>query len=344
MNLAITGGAGFLGYHLCRGLARAYDEISVIDIVPIDPSEYPQNVKYFKVDVRDIAALEKVLQSATHVIHTAAALPLWKESDIYDINVNGTKNVMEIALRNKIAKVVYVSSTAVYGIPEKHPIEEGDPLVGVGPYGETKITSEKICSDYRAKGLCVPIVRPKTFLGTGRLGIFQVLYDWIESGKKIPILGNGQNKYQLLEVEDLVTAIDLLLREPGTKCNDTFNVGADAFSTVQDDVGALCEYAESGARIFPVPSALVKPFLVLFEKMKISPLYKWIYDTADKDSYVSIEKIKQTMNWKPRYSNAQALIRSYQWYLEHKSQLTQAGVTHRVAWKQGILGVLKRFF
>ena len=344
MNLAITGGAGFLGYHLCKGLAQAYDEIFVIDIAPIDPTEYPANVKYFCLDVRDQEALEKILKHSTHIIHTAAALPLWKTEDIYDININGTKNVLEIAHRNKITKVVYVSSTAVYGIPEKHPIEEGDPLIGVGPYGETKITSEKICLEYRAKGFCVPIVRPKTFLGTGRLGIFQVLYDWIESGRKIPVLGDGNNKYQLLEVEDLVTAIHLLLQGADTKVNDTFNVGADEFSTVREDVGALCQYAKSGARVWPVPSGPVKPFLALFEKMKISPLYKWIYDTADKDSYVSIEKIKSTLNWSPRFSNAQALSKSYQWYLDHKSQLPTTGVTHRVAWKQGILGVLKRFF
>ncbi|GAH35555.1 unnamed protein product, partial [marine sediment metagenome] len=287
---------------------------------------------------------QQLLAGADLVVHAAAALPLWKKKDIFSTSVDGTRSVLEAAIQNGIKRVVYVSSTAVYGVPEKHPIDEDDPLVGVGSYGEAKIEAERLCEQYREKGLCLPIVRPKTFIGTGRMGVFQILYDWVESGCKIPVIGNGTNRYQLLEVEDLVSAIYLMLTLPEEKVNDTFNVGATQFRTVLEDVGAMCEYAGTGARVMTTKAWLVKPFLELFWLLRISPLYKWVYGTADKDSFVASEKIQQTLGWQANYSNAEALIRSYRWYLDHKHELAGAeGLTHRVAWKQGILGLVKKF-
>ena len=343
MKLAITGGAGFLGFHLCNKLADNFYEIFVIAIASIVTTEYPSSVKYFNVDVRDFAVLNKILANADAIVHGAAALPLWKKKDIFSTNVQGTRNVFESAVKNGVKRVVFVSSTAVYGVPEKHPIYEKDQLIGVGSYGESKIEAEKICREYRQKGLCVPIVRPKTFIGTGRLGVFQILYDWVESGKKIPIIGNGNNRYQLLEVDDLVDAIYLTLTLPADKVNETFNIGAKKFSTVLEDVGSLCDFATTNARVMPTPSWLVKPLLEILWMLRLSPLYKWIYGTADTDSFVSIEKAENILGWLPKFSNAQALIKSYRWYLEHCHNLEKSGITHRVAWKQGILALFKWF-
>jgi nucleoside-diphosphate-sugar epimerase len=342
MKLAITGGAGFLGYHICNKLADKY-KLLIIDIAPIDPNEYPQDIEYLNIDVRNYDMINHSLKGVDFVIHAAAALPLWRKKDIYEVNVNGTRNVLEAASKNNVKRVIYISSTAVYGVPKKHPIYETDELIGVGTYGKTKIIAEKICEEYRKKGMCVPIIRPKTFIGTGRLGVFQILYDWVKSGKKIPIIGNGKNRYQLLEVEDLVDAIYLLLTCPPDKANDTYNVGAKEFGSVFEDVTALCEFAKTGAKVMKTPSSIVKFILAIFEILKISPLYKWVYMTADTDSFVSIEKIEKALNWSPKYSNAQALINSYKWYLAHCNEITEFGVTHRTAWKQGILGFFKRF-
>ena len=343
MKLAITGGVGFLGYHLCNRLSDKYEEILVLDITSIDKSEYPKNIKYFNVDVRNQNQLDEIFKEkeVDVIIHAAAALPLWKKRNIFDTNIKGTKNILKVAQNNNVQKVVFISSTAVYGVPKKHPIFEDDPLVGVGAYGESKIEAEAICRQYREKGMCVPIMRPKTFVGTGRLGVFQILHEWVEEGRKIPIIGNGKNRYQLLEVDDLVDAIYLILIESADKCNQTFNVGAEKFNTVLEDVGALCDFAKTGARVLPTPVKMVKLLLALFEKMEISPLYKWIYDTADTDSFVSTDKIKNTFNWSPKYSNVQALIRSYEWYLKHKNEFSKTGLTHRTVWKQGILKLVK---
>ena len=344
MRVAITGGAGFLGYHLANGLVRRDHEVLLVDIAPHEPADYPASVRYVRADVRRIEEVDAALSQVDTVIHAAAALPLWKRSDIFDINVWGTLHVLESARRQALERVVYVSSTAVYGVPEKHPLNETDPLVGVGAYGESKIQAERFCDSFRRMGLVVPVVRPKTFIGTGRLGVFQILYDWVQSGKRIPIIGPGTNRYQLLDVTDLVEAIALLLEGPATRTNDVFNVGAARFSTVREFVGELCTYAGTGAQVQPTPAPLVKVALAGLEAAHLSPLYKWVYGTADKDSYVSTAKLEQAVGWQPRYSNTEALIRSYQWYLDHQSEIAHGtGVTHRIAWDQGALKFIKRW-
>ena len=342
MKLVITGGAGFLGYHLCRSLSDKFDEILVLDISPINSVEYPRNTRYLNIDVRNKSAIENALKNTDLVVHCAAALPLWKKKDIFDTNIEGTRNVLLAAQKYQINRVVFVSSTAVYGVPKKHPIYEDDKLIGVGPYGESKILAEKLCETFREQGMCVPIVRPKTFIGTGRLGVFQILYDWVKSGKKIPIIGDGKNRYQLLEVEDLVDAIYLALILPAGKANDTYNIGAKEFGMVIEDVGAMCEFSKTGSRVMPVPSWIAKPVLNISWKLRLSPLYHWVYGTADTDSFVSIEKAEKYLEWNPQYSNRDALIRSYSWYLENFMFLEGSGVTHRVAWKQGILSLVKK--
>src|SRR3989338_5391186 len=158
------------------------------------------------------------------VVHTAAALPLYKKEDIFSTDIKGTRNVLQAAFDNKVKRVIHISSTAVYGIPNHHPLYETDKLEGVGPYGKAKILAERVCEDYRQKGMCVPILRPKSFIGPERLGVFAIYYDWIKSGKNIPIVGNGKNRYQLLDVDDLCDAIYLCSTKPKSIVNDAFNI------------------------------------------------------------------------------------------------------------------------
>lgn len=346
MKVLITGGAGFLGLHTALWFAGKGWDLVLTDIAPFEEHEYPQGTVFIEHDVRNRPGLDRILaeQQPDVIVHGAAALPLWKPAEIMAINVDGTRNVLEAARAAGVPRVVFISSTAVYGIPDHHPLYETDPVQGVGPYGKSKILAEEVCAQYRSPTLCVPVIRPKTFIGTHRLGVFQILYDWVENGKRIPMIGNGKNRYQLLEVDDLAAAIFLAATVDAEKANDTFNVGAAEFKTVRDDMGAMCAYAGNGARPWGTPAGPVKLALKFFEALKLSPLYKWVYGTADQDSFVSIDKARQVLGWRPEYSNADALIRSYQWYLDHKHEIAQGtGITHRIAWNQGILKLFKRF-
>ena len=278
-------------------------------------------------------------------MHAAAALPLQKKEEILSTNIDGTRNVLQACVDQGIKRIVHISSTAVYGVPDHHPVLESDTLIGVGPYGESKIAAEKICAEYRKKGMIVIVIRPKTFIGTHRLGVFEILFDWIRDGKQIPVIGNGENHYQLLEVGDLVEAIYLsLVSLDGHKVNTEFNVGAERFGHIKEDLENMFRKVGSTSHVMSTPALPVKLALRLFELLKLSPLYQWVYDTADKESYVSIDKIKKALNWKPKFSNTDALVKSYTWYEKHYKEIKfrGSGTTHTVGWKQGILGVIKK--
>ena len=340
----ITGGAGFLGINLVRYLMAKKHKCVSYDIAEFD---YPEQNKVTIVtgDIRDFESLKKAMKGCDVVIHTAAALPLYTEEDIMSTDVDGTRNVLEAAAQNKIKRVVHVSSTAVYGIPDHHPLIEDDRLDGVGPYGKAKILAEEECLKYRDKGMVVPIIRPKSFIGPERLGVFALLYDWAATGHGFPMIGNGKNRYQLLDVEDLCDAIYLAATKPKNKANDTFNIGAEEFTTMREDYQAVLDDAGFGKKIRGFPATPVIWTLRVLEALKLSPLYKWVYETASKDSFVSIEKAKKVLGYAPKYSNKDALVRNYRWYLENLEKFANAsGVSHRVPWKQGILRFAKVFF
>ncbi len=345
MKYLITGGAGFLGINLVRYLYSKGHEITSIDIADFDYSDMKSKINIIKGDIRNLDDVNKAVKGNDIIVHTAAALPLYKAEDIYSTDIDGTKNLLKAAQENMIKRFIHISSTAVYGIPDHHPLLENDKLDGVGPYGKAKILAEEECLKFREKGMCVPIIRPKSFIGPERLGVFDLLYDWAQDGKGFPMIGNGKNRYQLLDVEDLCEAIYLTSTLDEKIANDTFNIGAKQFTTMREDYQAVLDYAGFGKKIVGLPERPIIFTLRLLEALKLSPLYKWVYETASKDSFVSIEKAEKVLSYKPKFSNKDALIRNYKWYIEHRSEfINKGGVSHRVPWKQGILRFAKIFF
>jgi nucleoside-diphosphate-sugar epimerase len=340
----VTGGAGFLGINMVRYLLDRGHRVVSLDIADFS---YPERDRITEIvgDIRDKAAVDKAMEGVDIVIHTAAALPLYSAEDIYSTDIDGLRNVLQSALEHGVERVIHVSSTAVYGIPDHHPLLETDQLQGVGPYGEAKVKAEAICADYRKKGLVVPIVRPKSFVGPERLGVFALFYDWAKDGKNFPVLGSGNNRYQLLDVEDLCDAIYLTATLPAGKVDDVFNIGAKEFTTLREDYQAVLDTAGFGKKIVSIPAAPAIWTLRALEAVNLSPLYKWVYETVTEDSFVSIEKAERVLGYAPKYSNKDALVRNYKWYLAHVDDFAgQSGVSHRVPWKQGALSVAKKFF
>jgi nucleoside-diphosphate-sugar epimerase len=343
-RVLITGGSGFLGINLVRYLLPLGYRIISYDLVPF---AYPEvaAIEAIQGDIRDRGRLRGAMSGVDVVVHAAAALPLYTPEEIRTTDVDGTENVLALAQEAGVEQVIMISSTAVYGVPDHHPLCESDQLVGVGPYGAAKIEAERRCQAHRDLGLCVPIIRPKSFVGPERLGVFALFYDWAKDGHNFPLLGNGTNRYQLLDVDDLCQAIHLCMTHPPEIANDTYNIGAAEFTTMREDYQAVLDRAGFGKHIVALPAAPAIAVLKLLEKLKLSPLYAWVYETAAKDSFVSIEKARTSLGFQPRYSNKQALIRNYEWYLNHQNEFQGAsGVTHRVPWKQGILTLAKHLF
>ncbi|MCI0561004.1 MAG: NAD-dependent epimerase/dehydratase family protein [Nitrososphaera sp.] len=344
MKYLITGGSGFLGINLVRHLLRKGEPVRVLDISPFDYPEKSQ-IDFIQGDIRDAETVARAMKSIDIVIHAAAALPLYSEKEIFTTEVEGTLLLLQTALDHHVQRFIHISSTAVYGIPGHHPLKEDDTLSGVGPYGQAKIEAENICLKFRQKGMCVPILRPKSFIGPERLGVFALFYDWAKDGHNFPMIGNGQNRYQLLDVEDLCDAIWLSTTKDKEVVNDTFNIGASEFKTMKEDYQAVLNKAGFGKKIIPLPAGPIIGILKILEALHLSPLYKWVYETASKDSFVSIEKAQKSLSFAPKYSNQAALLRNYQWYLDNlKTFEGQSGISHRVPWKQGILKIAKLLF
>jgi nucleoside-diphosphate-sugar epimerase len=345
MKFLITGGSGFLGINLARYLYAKNNEIVNLDLTDFDYPDMKGKITSYKGDIRNSHDVEKAMSGVDIVIHTAAALPLYSKEDIFSTDVEGTRCLLKSALKNNVKRFIHISSTAVYGIPDHHPLYEDDKLDGVGPYGKAKILAEEECFAYRAKGMCVPVLRPKSFIGPERLGVFALFYDWAKDGRGFPMIGSGNNRYQLLDVEDLCEATYLCATLEAGVVNSTFNIGAKDFTTMKEDYQAVLDYAGFGKKIKGLPEKPVILTLKFLEALKLSPLYKWVYETASKDSFVSIEKAEKELGFTPKFSNKDALIRNYKWYLEHLDDFKdQSGVSHRVPWKQGILKLAKLFF
>jgi nucleoside-diphosphate-sugar epimerase len=205
--------------------------------------------------------------------------------------------------------------------------------------------AEEVCFEYRKKGMIVPIIRPKSFIGPERLGVFALFYDWAKDGRNFPMIGSGKNRYQLLDVEDLTDSIWICMTKDAKVVNDTFNIGAKEFTTMKDDYQAVLDYAGYGKRHISIPAAPAIWALRVLEFLHLSPLYKWVYETIVEDSFVSIEKAEKILGFKPKYSNKDALVRNYKWYLDNIEKFKHSsGISHRVLWKQGILSILKHFF
>ncbi len=345
MKVYITGISGFLSINLVRYLLdHGYTDIAGIDLVDFT---YPERDKidFLQGDIRHPDEVRESMKGADIVIHTAAALPLYTPEEIYSTDIEGTRIVLEQAREYGVKRFIHISSTAVYGVPDHHPLFETDPVDGVGPYGEAKVKAEEICFENRQKGMCVPVIRPKYFVGPERLGVFAIFYEWASEGRGFPMIGNGKNRYQFLDVEDLCAAIYACMTLEEEKTNDTFNIGAAEFTTMKQDYQAVLDEAGFGKKIVCFPVGPVVFALKILEALKLSPLYPWIYETASKDSFVSIEKAQKVLGYKPKYSNQDAMLRNYRWYLANKNNFSgEEGTTHRVPWKQKALKLVKIFF
>ncbi len=339
----VTGGAGFLGINLIRYLLDRGHAIVSFDIAAFD---YPERDRITAItgDIRNIDAVRKAICGCDIVVHGAAALPSYTPDAIMSTDVAGTRNVLQAALDNGSSRVIHISSTAVYGTKASGAAEDSA-IETIGPYAEAKVLAERECASFRNRGLCVPVLRPKTFVGPERLGVWSILYDWAHAGSGFPVIGRGNNRYQLLDVADLCDAIYATMTGEPSKVNTVFNVGAKEFGSLRDDFQAVLDHAGHGRKVRSLPAGPLIFVLKILETLKLSPVYEWVYETAAVDSWVSIERAQKVLGFQPRYSNREALIRNYEWYVGHVHGFRETtGISHRTPWKQGLIGLGKKIF
>src|SRR3989475_6296422 len=231
----VTGGAGFLGAHTARALHARGERVRVLDLLPAP--ELPAGIEYLRADVLDGARVAEAMAGADVGPPLAALVPLTKAGGrLWRVNVDGTQQVLDAARAAGVKFFIHISTSAVFGRPERCPITDDTPLRPLEAYGRAKLGGEERVAAAARAGLACAIVRPRTLVGIGRLGIFQILYEWVREGRRVYVIGDGNAPFQLLHAGDLV---DLFLRLAERRRPGVYNAGAGRLGAPRGGLGAL---------------------------------------------------------------------------------------------------------
>ncbi len=338
-TILVTGGSGYFGSILVdRALARG-DRVRVLDLNPPDPRPVAE-VEAVVGDVRDLDVVRAASAGADIVLHNVAQVPLAKDRELFwSVNVVGTANVLLAAREAKVAKVVSTSSSAIYGIPATNPVDEDSRPAPLEAYGRAKLEAEVLCGEAVAAGLDVSIVRPRTILGHGRLGIMAILFEFVAEGAPVFVLDGGHNRYQFVHAEDLAEACLLAADRPGA---ESYNIGATEFGTIRETLTALCEHAGTGARVRSLPSAPARLGMQLVSKVGQAPFAPYHWLLYGESLWFDTTKARTQLAWEPAHSNSAMVIESYEWFLAHRAELGGAGRSHHQSpARLGLLKVIK---
>jgi nucleoside-diphosphate-sugar epimerase len=338
----VTGGAGYFGELLIRKLLERGCFVRIFDINL--PADNPPGTEVVQADVRNARAVLRACEGIDVVFHNAAQVALAKDKELFwSVNRDGTKNLLDACARHAVKKLVYTSSSAVYGIPESNPVTEKTIPTPVEEYGRAKLAGERLCREYAQQGLDVAIVRPCTIIGHGRLGIFQILFEWIYQGKNIPVLNGGNNIYQFVHADDFAEAC---IQASILQGADDFNCGTDRFGTMREVLEHLCRTANTGSKVKSLPMWPTTAAINIAARLGISPLVSYHAAMYGQSIYFDISKARVKLGWIPRHSNNEMFIESYNWYTAHRSAVLTATDTvssHRSAVEQGALKILHWF-
>ena len=259
-------------------------------------------------DVRDGDAVRRAAAECDVVVHNAALVPVAGASprELDAVNVGGTRNALAAA-RAEGAYLLHISSTAIYGIPAELPVRRGTAPRPIDAYGLSKLAGERAVAEAGEAG----ILRPRTLVGPGRLGLFEAIFARVRAGRRVPMFGDGTQRIQLCDVEDFCAAA---LAAIARRAVGDWNVGAAEYGTVGEDLQALVDHAGTGARLQPLPAAPLRALLRALEVARLSPFTAWHYRGASEPFYCDIAETVADLGWEPRRSNAAALIAAYDAY------------------------------
>lgn len=339
MRHLVTGGSGFLGNLIARRLLARGDQVRNLDVW-CDP-QAPAEIEYVACDIRDRTAVARAMQGVDVVHNNVALVPLTKSGDkFWEVNVDGSRIAAEEAARAGAQAFIHMSSSALYGVPARCPIDATTPLAPIEIYGRAKLAGEQAVQEVCARtGMPLIVIRPRTLLGEGRLGIFQILFDWISSGRSVYVIGGGEGGFQFLHALDMMDFYMLALDagRPGV-----YNVGTDRFGTLRAALENLIAYAGTSSRVRSLPVGPTIAALTTLDKLKLSPLAPWHYLTYHKPFSFDVSPLI-AMGWKPRYSNDEMMRESYAWFLAHRGEEVRADASaHRKPVREGLLWLLKQ--
>lgn len=340
MQHLITGGSGFLGNLIARRLLARGERVRILDLWE-DPTR-PQQIEFIKCDILNLNGLAAAMQGVDVVHHNVALVPLTKSGDRFrQVNTEGSRLAATMAAQAGVKAFIHMSSSALYGIPLELPITATTPLHPVEIYGRAKLAGEQAVQEVcQAHGLPLIVIRPRTTLGDGRLGIFQILFEWIREGRDVYTIGDGRGLFQFVHAHDLMDFYMIALDAGRT---GVYNVGTNRFGTLREGLENLISFAGTTSRVRTLPPGLTIAALGILDTLRLSPLAPWHYLTYHKPFYFDVAPLL-AMGWQPRYSNDEMFQESYEWFQGNYDRLVaeKAGGAHRRPVKEAILSIVKR--
>lgn len=341
-RVLVTGGSGFLGQYLVQRLKELGEEVYILDILEPEIRGHC----FIQGDIRNLEICLRATEGVSTVYHNVAQVPLIKNQHLFrSVNILGTQNILEASYVNNVEHFVYTSSSAVFGLPSLMPANSNDSEFFLSPvegYGRTKLEGERLVQSYIGKIKNTSIVRPRTILGPGRLGIFSILFEWISEGLDIFVFDNGEKPYQFIHVTDLTNGIVAAGNVSG---HGVFNLGANDFGLLREDLKYLCEYAGTGSQIRSISSLIVRKLLLVASKLKLIPLASYQLLLYSQAMYFDSKHDWQYLQVQPKFSNSMALIESYDWFIENKHllELARDQSSHRSLTRGNSLRIFKFF-
>jgi nucleoside-diphosphate-sugar epimerase len=338
----VTGGSGYVGGHIVEHLVDQGEDVRVFDVVP--PEVCADKVEYVKGDVRDFEALSAAMKNVDVVYHNVALVPVTKAGEkFWQVNVGGTKNALRAARQGDVDRFVQMSSSSIYSLDDI-PITEESPLEPKGDYSGSKLEADKFVQN--ASGINTTIIRPRTVVGRRRGGIFAILFEWIQHGRRVYTVGDGSNVFQMVSGSDLARATVAAGRRPEA-AGEIYNIGCADFGTMREAYQALVGYANTGSSVVGLPAAPTKFGMRMLDFFDASPLTTFHYKTIDADLCFNISKARRDLNWSPEHSNADCMRRGYQWYVDNERNQETDGQSeevqgHRKQADQGLLRILRK--
>ena len=259
MRYIVTGGAGFIGNSIVKKLVARGDDVTVIDNLNTGKEENLKSVidkiTFLKDSILNRELLEKQSQNIDGIFHQAALASVQdsfsKPDEYYDVNVNGTENILKLAKKNDF-RVVYASSSSVYGSPERIPIKESDKKNPINPYAETKLKKEQLAIKYSEMGVKVIGLRYFNVFGKGQskeyAGVLKLFLERIRDKLPPKINGDGTQFRDFVYVEDVA---DANIMSMDSDINHGFyNVGTNTSITILDLAKTIIK--SSGLDIQPI--------------------------------------------------------------------------------------------
>ena len=259
MKYVITGGAGFIGSHITKTLVEQGHNVTILDNLNTGKEKnlelIKEKINFVKGDIRDNKLLEEIMVDTDGVFHQAALASVQdsfsKPDEYHDVNVNGTENILKLAKKNDF-KVVYASSSSVYGNPERIPILESDNKNPINPYAETKLRKEELAAKYSKIGVKVIGLRYFNVFGKGQskeyAGVLKLFLERIRDGLPPKINGDGTQFRDFVFVGDVAEANIMSMKSEVN--HEFFNVGTNTSITILDLAKTIIKF--SGLNIEPI--------------------------------------------------------------------------------------------